>query len=99
MIKFRIIDESHIRTSKLFNSKFLLNYSRTKSIINNQILHTILDYLIEVDYSSPIEILKNLCTDNESKAKFIYVIWYMLSVNLIQSDLNQKLNMNSKIWA
>lgn len=97
-INFKTLTEKEIRTDFLFNCKFLLGYKKPRFDINFEEVEK-LQYLIEDNTNStPNSVINLLNTDLEHKAQLLYILWYMISNDLVKCDLSSKLSMNSKIW-
>lgn len=97
-IIFRIIDETKIRNTFLYNAIFLLSYIRPKANIDYYYVDCIFDFVRENEKSTPNEIIETLGQDISGKAELIFVIWYMVASDILHCDMNQKLTMNTKIY-
>jgi hypothetical protein len=94
--KFQIITEQEIRTPYLDNIKFLLRY-RSISVEFEE-YDFILKKLRDLREADPEALLKACYKDPLNQAKLLPLIWHLVSVKTIQTDLSLPLSMHSRIW-
>jgi len=97
-INFKIVTEKEIRNDLLLNSKFLLSYKNPKSEIDFNDVDLIEGLIKSLKNPTPQKTINSIDTDIEHKAQLLYVLWYMISNDLVKTELSIKLTMNSKIW-
>lgn len=95
---FKILTEKEIRNDLLFNCKFLLNYRKPRVDINFEEVEMLQNFIKSNDDSTPSNVIELFNADLEYKAQILYTLWFMIANDLVKSDLNSKLTMNSKIW-
>jgi len=97
-MKFKVLDESKIRTPLLYNAKFLLYYRRVNTKINDNLFNLLFERITILKKSTPKQLVESLTEDKMQKAHLIYTLWYMVSKNFIDYDKKRKLTMDSIIW-
>ncbi len=95
--RFEVYTEREIRTPYLDNVKFLWPYA--DRVPSEGMKERILQVLWDLDYADPDLLLCALCRDVTNRARLIPVLWHMVAIGDIGCDLNQPLNMRSKLWA
>lgn len=93
---FKIITEREIRNERLDNVKFLARYQN--SMHNLQMEHDLLTELQFMETSTPEELVDSLSYNPVERGQYLFVLWHMITRNIIQTDLNEKLTMTSLIW-
>ena len=95
-LHFQIVSEDTIRNDYLENCKFLWRYRFN----NNHINWTDVDYIwSKLDRKRSVKDLLDILTeDDNKKAEFLYLIWYLVASSVINCNLKLKLNMNTEIW-
>lgn len=94
--KFQIITEQEIRTPYLQNVKFLSSYRRLSFNWEEQEL--LLNKLKDMRETNPESLLLACYKDPINRAKLIPVMWYLVSISMIRTDLRLPLTMHSRIW-
>ena len=97
-ITFSIVTEKDIRTPFLSNSKFLLDFINPKMGFNFYDTIFIISILEKNNRITVSELLSIISDDIEKKAEMLYVVWYMISNNLIYCDLYKRLSMDTIVW-
>lgn len=94
--RFRLMTDDRIRTSALYNAKFLLPYlSDTPNEQDMlQLLHA-LGLLIE---TTPADLLRACTQDPWVQGRLVTSLWRMVAGRTVGTDLTSKLTMNSVIW-
>lgn len=88
--RFRLITEIEVRTPFLQNAKFLLPYLRQR--FSEQQKQTVLACL-ESFSLSPAEILQRLSADQDEQLGWIPVIWHLVAMRQVATDLHEPLTM------
>jgi len=94
--RFKIVTEKHIRTPYLNNAKFLRKYRTMES---HQLYHDQLSYsLRSLGPTTPQALLAVSYTYQEKRMEALNELWRMVANREIATDLNESLNMHSRIW-
>lgn len=103
-IFFKILSEADIRNEYLENAKFLLRFKGNFCLKFSVTLDHQADILLlkanlkKLRTSSPKLLLDNSTSCFSKRAELTHILWMLVSLGEIKTDLNVKLNMNSKIW-
>lgn len=103
-ITFKILTEIDVRNEYLENVKFLLRYSTSYRhggvipINSAKDIELIKTKIRALKSSTPNLLLSSITDSLEKRAELLYLIWYLVLINEIKTDLKIKLTMNSKIW-
>lgn len=94
--RFKIVTENHVRTPFLKNSQFLRKYRSTpvQALYRDQLLYSIR----ALGPTTPQALLALAYTYEEKRMAALTELWRMVSMRQIRTDLNEPLNMNSRIW-
>ena len=92
--EFQVIDETVIRTDKLYNAKFLAHYRHGKA--DEAIRRQIYAYLQIVKQSTVQHLLDELA--HTDRANLLHQLWKMVAQRIITGDLSIKLNLHSTLW-
>ena len=90
--EFRIITERTIRTTYLYNLKFLAGYRQYP--IDQLLAETVISKFDGGKKLSPIQFQ----AENGLDEKVLYTIWQLLASKVLTGDLQQKLTMNTLLW-
>ncbi|MBX7222823.1 MAG: TnsA endonuclease N-terminal domain-containing protein [Blastocatellia bacterium] len=94
--RFRIVTERKIRGIRLNNVKFLLPYRNLEFAPEQLQMVSKTIQQCEITGTAGIErVLDRLAESRTRQAELLPVIWHLLAVGLIQTDLNQPLRMTS----
>lgn len=93
--RFRIITEVEIRTSFLQNARFLTGYlNRLPDPVDEELLLRALG-----DNELAIEdLLRKLSSDEFGQLELIPVVWHLVAVGKVATDLDAPLTMASVVW-
>jgi hypothetical protein len=94
--RFEVFTEREIRTQYLENIRFLTSFRSVA--INDELVHKILLHLFDLKETDPELLLTTICRDKNNRAKLIPTLWFLIVRGDIGIDLDQSLNMRSKIW-
>jgi len=94
--RFKILTEKEIRTDYLINAKFLLKYRNASHDLG--MINTLSDTIKDLRVSTPREIIVAASIDVNRRAELLHTLWFMIANNMIGTDFNTQLNMNSEIW-
>lgn len=96
--RFRIATEVEIRTPYLANANFLLPFLRRNPRLpsDDALLKDALPGLAE---ATPATLLSHVAHDDQQRARLLPVLWRMIGLREIGADLDQPLNMNSRLWS
>ena len=94
--EFKVFSEREIRGVFLENVKFLWPY-KNRNFEEAVKLH-VLNFMSDLQEADPALLSAALFSNRLNQAKIIPVIWHLIAHNLIGCDLNERLNMHSKIW-
>ncbi|MDM1397763.1 TnsA endonuclease N-terminal domain-containing protein [Myroides odoratimimus] len=95
---FKIINEHSIRTPLGWNAKFLHYYKYTNFNLNIEELTMLINRLLELKRSNPMNLIQDLAKDERKQAELLYLLWYGIATYSISFDYQQKLSMNTVIW-
>lgn len=96
--RFRIATEVEIRTPYLANAHFLLPFLRRNPNLSSDdaLLKDALPGLAE---ATPANLLSHVAHDDQQRTRLLPVLWRMIGLRTIGTDLDQPLNMNSRLWS
>lgn len=94
---FRLITEREIRSPYLKNAKFLRQYHDREPDRGDR--HRLLTFLAVQGETSPETLLASLSPDRWEHARFLPVLWSLIAIGEIGSDLTVPLTMHSCIWS
>jgi hypothetical protein len=94
--QFRLVTERHIRTPYLENVKFLRSYQA--KAINASHRTRILNALSDLEETDPASLLPVLSPDRWQQAELLPVLWQLIAIRQVGTDLRQPLTMHSRIW-
>jgi len=97
-LDFKVLTENEIRTPYLKNAKFLLYYKLKGNLIKESDINLIFSKFKELKYSNASEIINLLSTNFQTKAQYLFVLWYLVSIDIIFFDNTKNLTMNSPLW-
>lgn len=103
-LNFKILTEVDIRTQYLENIKFLLRFKSSFNVGNNidsdhvHDINLLIQRLTELKESTIFELLNKCSKTDSKKAELTHILWHLVSLSIIKTDLNTKLTMNNKIW-
>lgn len=95
--KFKVVTEKEIRIPLLKNLEFLFHFSRSLSPVEIAMRSAIFNALNILGSSTPSEVLAVIFHEPMKRAEALPILWRMIYERSIKADLNQPLNMNSKI--
>ncbi|MCG7501077.1 TnsA endonuclease N-terminal domain-containing protein [Tenacibaculum sp. Mcav3-52] len=96
-MKFRVIDETQIRTTQLINCKFLLPYRRIKNGIDYLDVVILEERIKHFEFATPKNIINDSFFSEDRKAELLYTLWYMIANDMVSVNLDKKITMNSQI--
>lgn len=97
--EFRIITEYEIRTQFLENAYFLYRYKKNSDLeLGNPDVELLIKIMCNLKLTTPKNLINLSAQDEQKQQELIYVLWYLVSRNIICCDLNSPINMNSEIW-
>ncbi|MCP3243254.1 TnsA endonuclease N-terminal domain-containing protein [Aeromonas hydrophila] len=96
--RFRLITEREIRGVRLDNAKFLLPILR-RGCPDAGDVSSVLDGLRVSGCSTPAQLLSLLILDTTERARLLPVLWYLVAIGRVGTDLGEKLTMASRIWS
>lgn len=92
---FKVFSESRIRSPLLDNARFLLPFRRITPDVEDE------EYLLDtLRRNGPLEasrLLESLSDDPDKRSRLLWVLWYLVSVGRIGTDLSRPLTQNSLI--
>ncbi len=91
--RFEVFTEREIRTPYLKNVKFLWQF--VHRLPEQSMADHVLEVLADLDEADPELLLCALCNDKTNQAAFIPIIWHLVSVGLIDCDLDSPLTMRT----
>ena len=94
--QFRIYTEVEIRTPRLWNAKFLLPYGR-QGASGEDIARLGLN-LEALGPCTPSTLIERDNADSAERGRLLTALWHMAATGLIEFNLDEKMNMNSRIW-
>lgn len=94
---FKVFTESRIRSPLLENARFLLPFRRMKPEEGEP--DRLLDTLHRNGPSVVSRLLDSLSLDPEERSRLLWVLWYLVSVGRIGTDLSQPLSRDSVVEA
>lgn len=95
--RFHIYTEREIRTPYLKNVKFLFPFLERK--FPEPVMKWVLTVLSDLGEADPDFLLCALCKDKGNRAELIPVIWHLVAREMIDCDLDEPLNMRTKLRA
>lgn len=93
---FHIVTERDIPTTPLRNIKRLWPYRKTS--IDPVVIESIVGFFREFRRSTPEAMLRQLATDDQSRATYLAGLWYCLANRIVGFELEAELSPNSRIW-
>lgn len=96
--RFKLINETHIRTSLLDNAQFLLPFTR-RVHADSELVPVLLDTLSTLGSCSVQELLNFIDANPMIQAEYIPLLWYLVGMKRVGADLTQKLTMASIVWS
>lgn len=95
--RFRLISEVEVRTPLLENVRFLgaFKFRNFPEIETAQLLGK----LRELSATTPDDLLRALSSNAAKQAEWMPVLWHLIAVHLVGTDLEKKLTMASPIWS
>lgn len=94
--RFEVFTEREIRTPYLENIRFLRAYQSVEVV--DELRNTILLHLFDLKEADPDLLLTSICRDKSNRARLIPMLWALIISGCIGIDLDQPLNMRSRIW-
>lgn len=95
--RFAVYTENEIRTHYLTNARFLWQYKHR--VPPETLRQHVLSVLSDLEEADPDLLLCSLCNVVEYRAEMIPVLWHLVATGAIGCDLNEPLNMRTRIWA
>ncbi|MFD0962547.1 TnsA endonuclease N-terminal domain-containing protein [Pseudofulvibacter geojedonensis] len=95
---FKILDENYVRTPFMENCKFLLPFRRLKNNIDFIDVGIIEERIKNHKHPTPNNIIIQSNFPEDRKAELLHTLWFMIANYIVNIDLENKINMNSKIW-
>lgn len=95
--RFQIFTEVEIRTPYLTNARFLLPYQRCQP--NWEDAQLLLDTLRRYEDSTPKRLIEEIYCDIGDRARILSTLWKLVADRTVGVDLDQRLTMESSIWA
>jgi hypothetical protein len=100
--RFKFVTDTQIRTPYLENIRFLTRYSEHILTADDRLdphRHLLLrETLKEIGISTPKALLHKISSDRHRRLELIPMLWQMMHIGVIQSDLTKPLNMSTPIW-
>jgi hypothetical protein len=94
--RFRVVTERHIRTPYLDNVKFLRSYQTR--LINERYRTQFLNALSALEETDPASLLTATSQDRWQQAQMLPMLWQLIAIREVGTDLAQPLTMQSRIW-
>ena len=98
---FKLLTDKEIRTPYLQNVKFLKGFRENPSSTphcEDDYQLEVSEFLFNIEFSTPKKLAEALYSCPSRQLEVIRAIWSMLAGSQIFADLQQPLNMNSRIW-
>lgn len=95
--QFRLMTEVEIRTLYLTNVRFLLPF-KFRQFPEADIRHLLIT-LQSAGKSTPAGLMRTLSADVQRQGEWLPVLWHLMALHRIVSDLEQELTMDSAIWS
>lgn len=95
---FQVLTEYDIRTHFLENCKFLSRYKRKTIDHQNADIQLLLKWMCDLKETTPKELIEISAQDKYKQMELIYIMWYMVSINMIRCSWDYPLTMDSAIW-
>lgn len=95
--RFRLISEVEVRTPLLENVRFLGSFQFRKFPEAETVL--LLGKLRELGTTTPDDLLRALSSDTAKQAEWMPVLWHLIALHLVSTDLEEKLTIGSPIWS
>ncbi|MBO0952628.1 TnsA endonuclease N-terminal domain-containing protein [Fibrella forsythiae] len=96
-MEFKILTEKEIRTEYLENARFLNRYRTV--LIEPGYVERLEMILKQVPQTTPQEIIQLAARDLVHQAHYLYVLWHMVSLEMVGIELTHKLSMKTPIWS
>lgn len=96
-LTFKVLTEKEVRTPVLKNAKFLSYYKTKNNVVKGIHINLIFSKLREYKFVLIDEFINSLSKDKYTQAEYLFTVWYLLSVGLIDFDQNKELSMTSVI--
>lgn len=97
--EFRIMTENEIRTQFLENAYFFHRYKKdTQLDFGHPDVELLLKIMCNLQYTTPKKLINLSAQDTIKQQELIYVLWYLVSRNIICCDWDSAITMNSDIW-
>lgn len=96
---FYVKTELDFPVDVLFNAKFLIPYKNPVTKPNSADEELLLYHLRRYEKICINLLLDVSCRTDEKRAELIFTLWHLLANDLVGYDQNNKLNMESIIWA
>lgn len=97
--EFRIMTEIEIRTKFLENAYFLYRFKKDAQLdFGHPDVELLLKIMCNLQHTTAKNLINLSAQEKQKQQELIYVMWYLVSRNVICCDLNTPLNMNSEIW-
>jgi len=94
--RFRVVTERHIRTPYLDNVKFLRSYQPIP--INERYRTQFLHALSALKETDPASLLTATSQDRWQQAQMLPMLWQLIAIREVSTNLAQPLTMQSRIW-
>lgn len=92
---FTIITELEIRRPYLDNIKFLKRYRQG---INDERLSIAIKIMEDLRETDPQTLVAAIASDFSNRAEVTYLVWQMIALGYLQTDLTKPLSMHTRIW-
>jgi len=92
-----LLSEVELRTPHSANASWLLHYRRRRPCAADQFL--LLDKLSEMTGATPAALIGQCSSDLIRVGELIPTLWHLVATFKIAADLNQPINMQSRIWS
>ena len=101
-LTFKIITEKQIRTPRLKNASFLLQYATPRlsspEPAENEMKFVLRRRLFVLKVSTPRELLASISSSTAVQARYLPWLWHLIAYGLAGCDLDKPLNMSSPVW-
>jgi len=94
--KYRLLSEVEIKTTYSANAVWLLPYRRRRPPSDDQLL--ILEILSKTRDATPKTLMNRCSSDVTRVGALLPTLWHLVATFKISVDLNQPINMASRIW-
>lgn len=95
--RFQIFTEVEIRTPYLTNARFLLPYQRCQP--NWDDAKRLVDTLRQAESMTPKALIESIYADLGDRARILPTLWKLVGDRFVGADLDERLTMESRIWA